>query len=89
MLDIAEKENRKQITLLHIPEELIGFFSTGETLSDTESQIAEEAKIDFDNSFDLPPAEELQQADWLNRLVDPIGISDDGKYFYLPPEQKN
>ncbi|MEJ7847156.1 MAG: hypothetical protein WKF92_03590 [Pyrinomonadaceae bacterium] len=85
VLDVFERENRKQITLLHIPEELVAFFSTGNELSDIELQIAEAARTDFDKQFYHPPADALKRADWLNRLKDPIGISDDGKYFYPPP----
>ena len=82
VLDVAEKDNRKQITLLHIPGELIDFFNTGEGLSNEEAQIVEAARADFDKSFHVAPVDALRQPDWLMRVAAPIGISDAGEYFY-------
>jgi hypothetical protein len=85
-LDVSEKENRKQITLLNIPKELVDFFS-GEGLTSMEEQIVEVTKADFDTNFNAAPVDVLLQRAWLNRVTAPIGISDDGKYFYLHGEK--
>lgn len=84
VIDVAERENRKQITLLHIPEELVDFFNSGDELSSVEQQIAEVARADFDKIFSAEPVDVLRQADWLNRTTAPIGMSDEGEYFYVP-----
>ena len=84
VLDVFEKSERRQITLLHIPAELVEFFNSGEELSSVEAQIVNAARADFEANFDAAPAPELQSTEWLNRTQSPLGISDEGDYFYPP-----
>lgn len=87
VLDVIEKENRKQITLLHIPEELVDFFNSGDELSSVEEQIVEAARASFDTNIMAIPLDVLLQPSWLNRVTAPIGISDEGEFFYVPVEK--
>jgi hypothetical protein len=83
VLDAEERENHRQIVLLHIPEELSEFFDSGEELSDIEQQIVTAARADFEKSLNESAVQELTQAEWLDRTAFPLGMSDEGEFFSL------
>lgn len=82
ILDVAEKIGHKQIALLHIPGELVDYFNSGEELSSVEQQIVDAARADFDEKCLTSPVESLCRKDWLDRIAAPVGLNDEGGYFY-------
>lgn len=69
-----------QITLLEIPEDLLLYFQT-DLLAFIEKEFALQAVKDFEEVVNLPPLHELNVRDWLDRVVDPLGINDELEFF--------
>jgi len=79
VLDLVEKGDVRQTTLLHIPEGVADFFSSSET--DFERGLISDARRDFEELCESPPFPALTKQSWLERLTSPLGISDDGEFF--------
>jgi len=75
-----ERDGKAQVTLLEIPEDLVGEFTT-QTLSETEEAFAEQAAEAFEAALDMPPLAEHSTTIWLERLEYPVGVDDDGHFF--------
>ncbi len=80
VLDVTERNDRRQTTLLHFPEAFIEIFSRP-NLTAFEEGVAAKAKNEFEELVDTAPVDALTKQSWLNRLTSPLGISDDGEYF--------
>ena len=81
VLDVYRKREHAQITLLHIPEELIVHLSTPE-LNEMEEEIVEAARANFEDSLLKPTVPALTEAEWLERTAFPLGMSEEGGLFY-------
>jgi len=64
-----------QITLLEIPQDLLSYFQTDMFIS-IEKDMASQSVNDFKEAINLPILEELNSREWLDRLIDPLGIND-------------
>jgi len=75
-----ERGGKAQVTLLEIPEDLVGEFTT-RTLSEMEAAFAEQAAESFEAALDTPPLAEHSTRIWLERLECPVGVDDNGHFF--------
>jgi hypothetical protein len=81
VLDVYEMREHAQITLLHIPEELIGHLRSPE-LNEIEKEMVEAARTNFEENLDKPAVSTLTEAEWLERVMFPLGMSEEGDLFY-------
>jgi hypothetical protein len=81
VLDVYERRGHAQITLLHIPEELIGHLRSPE-LNEIEKEMVEAARTNFEENLDKPAVSTLTEAEWLERVMFPLGMSEEGDLFY-------
>ena len=90
VLDVYESRRHTQITLLDIPEALVDVLDRGAELSDMEKEIAEAARADFDKHLAMKPVSALTDSEWLERVSFPLGMNDDGEFFYnhVPKDQR-
>lgn len=79
VIDIYEVDNKTQITLLHIAEETIEFFTANS--SNIEEQIVSKAREGFAAKVHTAPIPSLQAQEWIGRTALPIGMSDTGEFF--------
>jgi hypothetical protein len=86
VLDIYAIGEKTQIFLLEIPESAVSFFA-GNT-STIEADIIKKAKESFDLQINSTPVAELQTLDWKERTEFPIGMNDQGEFFYQGNSQK-
>ena len=84
VLDVHHLDGRAQITLLHIPAELVDRLRTAE-LNGIEKEMVEAARKDFEQSLKRPPAPALTQPEWKDRVMFPLGMNDEGELFYGGP----
>lgn len=75
VIDNIVERNYSQITLLEIPEKFLPLFRDN-TFEVIEKQFAEKAEQDFREALELEPLPELNNADWLDRLIFPLGLDD-------------
>ena len=71
-----------QVTLLEIPEDLLGLFLSVDANS-IEQAFIEHGRRLFDDCRLAPPVPELDTDEWRDRLVYPVGVDDDSHYFPL------
>ncbi|HKJ37150.1 MAG TPA: hypothetical protein VJ972_00105 [Anaerolineales bacterium] len=69
-----------QTTLLEIAEDLILYFRTNK-FAYIEKDLAEQSVTDFKEAMQLPILPELNTKSWLDRLSNPLGISDELTFF--------
>jgi tetratricopeptide (TPR) repeat protein len=81
VLDVYWLRGHAQITLLHIPEELIGHLQTQE-LNEMEKKMVEAARTNFEENLARPAVPALTEAKWLERVAFPLGTSEEGDLFY-------
>jgi hypothetical protein len=81
VLDIYWLRGNAQITLLHIPEELIDRLRTP-ALKDMEKEMVDAARTNFEESLTKPAVPALTEAKWLERVAFPLGMSEEGDLFY-------
>ncbi len=81
VLDVYELRGHAQITLLHIPQELIGHLRTPE-LNEIEKEMVEAARTNFEENLAKPAVPALTEAEWLERVAFPLGMSEEGDLFY-------
>ena len=80
VLDIYERNGKTQVFLLNIPEEAIEVFKSAKT--NIEEEIIAKARQSFNEKIDSEPLPVLKNAAWLDRTSFPIGMSDEGEFFY-------
>jgi tetratricopeptide (TPR) repeat protein len=89
VLDVYDQHEHAQITLLHIPEELIGHLQTRE-LNEMEKEMVEAARTNFEENLAKPAVPALTEARWLERVAFPLGMSEEGELFHgSSPEGPN
>jgi hypothetical protein len=74
VLDVYELREHAQITLLHIPVELIGDLCTPE-LNEIEKEMVEAARTNFEGNVAKPAVPALIEAEWLERVAFPLGMT--------------
>ena len=82
VIDRLTDGNRVQITLLEIPEHLVEPFLRVDP-NPIEQAFIEHGRGLFDDCRLAPPVPELDTDEWRDRLVYPVGIDDDCRYFPL------
>lgn len=80
VLDVHQLRGHSQITLLHLPEELVERF-TSTKLIGPEKRLAEAARKEFEENLRKSPCPYLTDPYWLDRVSFPIGMSDEGELF--------
>ena len=85
VLDIYKIGDKTQIFLLEIPERTLDYFAS--TTSNIEADITKKAKESFELKINSSPIAELQTQDWKNRTQFPIGMNDQGEFFYQENKQ--
>jgi CHAT domain-containing protein/Flp pilus assembly protein TadD len=71
-----------QVTLLEIPEDLLGLFLSADA-NLVEQAFIEHGRGLFEDCRLAPPVPELDTDEWRSRLVYPVGVHDDSRYFPL------
>ncbi|MDP9439260.1 MAG: tetratricopeptide repeat protein, partial [Actinomycetota bacterium] len=84
VLDVHELGGRAQVTLLHVPEELVGHLGTAE-LNEMEEEMVEAARQDFEECLAKPVVEALAEPEWAERVSFPLGMDEDGNLFHEDP----
>lgn len=84
VLDVYHKDGHTQITLLHLPEELIPHLRTPE-LNEIEEEMVEAARRNFQENLEASTVTALMEPQWLDRVKFPLGMSEDGDFFYRDP----
>ncbi|MCX6319724.1 MAG: hypothetical protein NTW29_20765 [Bacteroidetes bacterium] len=82
VLDIYRVDHTTQVFLLNIPAHGIDLFQQG--TSNVEEEIIQKARDNFDANRKMEPIPELQNSDWLERTSFPIGMNDNGLFFFDP-----
>ena len=80
VLDIQRVNNKTQIFLLNIPGNSLTLFKN--STSNLEEEITEKARQKFIAKIDSALIPELQTEDWKERTKSPIGMSDNGEFFF-------
>jgi len=80
VLDIQKVNNKTQIFLLNIPGNSLTLFKN--STSNLEEEITEKARQKFITKIDSALIPELQTEDWKERTKSPIGMSDNGEFFF-------
>lgn len=80
VLDIYKIGEKTQIFLLNIPDNSISLFKN--STSNLEKEIIENAKKKFSKKIDLPLIPELQTKEWKERTRLPVGMDENGTFFF-------
>jgi hypothetical protein len=80
VLDIQKIDKKTQILLLNIPGNSLPLFKNSS--SNLEEEITEKAKQKFISKINSDLIPELQTEDWKERTKSPIGMSDNGEFFF-------
>ena len=80
VLDIQKEDSKTQILLLNIPEEGVQIF--GSSKINIEDQIIEKGIELFKKGIESEPIPELQSEDWIERTSLPLGMSQEGEFFF-------
>jgi hypothetical protein len=80
VLDVYELNGKTQVLLLQIPAEAVDFFKRVTT--DMEEVVIQQARKNFDELVNAPVLPELAIDDWQQRVSFPIGMSENGEFFY-------
>lgn len=82
VLDLIDDGDNRQTTLLHMPEFLVEMLR-GQNFTEFEQRLISEARLSFDELKSATPVPALTRMDtWIARLASPIGIDDEGRFFY-------
>jgi hypothetical protein len=82
VLDIYKIGDKTQVFLLEIPANAIDFFARA--TSNIEDDITKKARDSFDTKINAEPISELQTTEWKERTEFPIGMNNNGDFFYNP-----
>jgi hypothetical protein len=81
VLDVTDDGDRRQTTLLHMPEFLAEILD-GNEFTNFEHRLIAQARHSFAELIDAPPIEALTKVEtWLDRLQSPLGMDDNGQFF--------
>ncbi len=80
VLDMYTIKNQTQILLLHFEKEYIDIFKSMK--SNIEKNIIKMGRQSLDKKIKMRPSEVLYEKAWLDRTQLPIGMSDNGEFFY-------
>ncbi|WP_426483617.1 hypothetical protein [Flavobacterium sp. 2] len=80
VLDIYKIGDKTQVFLLNIPDNSISLFKNSS--SNLEEEIIEKAQKRFREKIDAALIPELQTENWKERTKSPIGMSDNGEFFF-------
>jgi len=80
VLDIQKIENKTQVFLLNIPDNSISLFKN--STSNLEEEIIEKARKKFKDKIHSPLVTVLQTEDWKERTKSPLGMNDNGEFFF-------
>lgn len=80
VLDIYKIGDKTQIFLLNIPDNSLTLFKNSS--SNLEEEIIEKARKKFSDKVNIALIPELQTEDWKERTKSPIGMSDNGEFFF-------
>ncbi|MFN8398354.1 MAG: hypothetical protein U0176_27340 [Bacteroidia bacterium] len=81
VLDIHTIGDYTQITLLQIPKMALDYFATRD--HEEEAEIVARSRVSFTDNLQKLPVKELSDSYWLRRTEFPLGISDEGTFFYV------
>ncbi len=81
VLDVYRLRGHAQITLLHVPEELVDHLRTPEP-NEMEREMVQAARTNFEENLSNPAVPALIEAEWLERTAFPLGMSEEGDLFY-------
>ena len=84
VVDIYRVKNKTQVVLLNIPESGIDFFAMA--TSNIEDQLTSDSRVDFDDNLLRTATSELQDKEWKERTANPLGMSEQGRFFYETPQ---
>ena len=84
VLDVYWLRGHAQITLLHVPEELVNHLLTPE-LNEIEEEMVKAARANFEGNLANPAVPALTEAEWLERTAFPLGMSEEGDLFHEEP----
>lgn len=82
VIDRLTDGERVQVTLLEIPEDLLRLFLS-EDANSIEQAFIEHGRRLLDDCRRASPVPELDTDEWRSRLVYPVGVDADGRYFPL------
>ncbi len=80
VLDIQKIGDKTQIFLLNIPDNSLALFKNSS--SNLEEEIIEKARKKFNDKVKIALIPELQTEDWKERTKSPIGMNDNGEFFF-------
>ncbi|CAC9972390.1 hypothetical protein [Flavobacterium panici] len=80
VLDIQKIGNQTQVFLLNIPDNSILLLKNSS--SNLEDEIIEKARRKFESKIHLALVPELQTESWKERTKSPLGMSDNGEFFF-------
>lgn len=80
VLDIQKIGNKTQVFLLNIPDNSILLLKNSS--SNLEDEIIEKARRKFESKINLALVPELQTESWKERTKSPLGMSDNGEFFF-------
>lgn len=80
VLDIQKIENKTQVFLLNIPDNSISLFKNSS--SNLEEEIIEKARKKFKDKIHSVLIPELQTKDWKERTKSPLGMNDNGEFYF-------
>ena len=80
VLDIYKIGNKTQLFLLNIPEQGIAVFK--KTKTTIEDEIIQKARKSFDEKNNADVIVELESKEWRERTEFPLGMNNDGEFFY-------
>ena len=81
VIDICSNGNKTQVSLLHIPQMAIEFFTSFKT--NYEEYIVEQSRENFLKKIEMEPVPELEDEEWVERVKPPLGMDDEGNFFEL------
>lgn len=80
VLDIYKIGDKTQVFLLNIPDNSLTLFKNSS--SNLEEEITEKARKKFSDKVNIALIPELQTEDWKKRTKSPIGMSENGEFFF-------
>jgi len=80
VIDVYRIGEKTQITLLNIPEELVPVAKAVDP--DADQGLVKQARQQFEEDLESPPAAALQTNEWKKRTAAPLGMSDSGELFF-------
>ena len=84
VLDIYKIGEQTQILLLHFDKKYLDIFKS--TKSNIEEKVVVMGKDSLDKKIKMKPSEVLNGKEWTERTQFPIGMSDDGDFFFPSSE---